>query len=128
MQTVLANFLTTFRTVESLRGGGAKFPNLYQGAFGPTVGNSLERKTPFFGTHDKQEEVYIVLAGSGVLTIEGEEFALDGETMARVAPGTKRKVVAGPDGIRMLVLGGVPGKAYEPPEWGELGTPDPMAG
>ena len=79
-------------------------------------------------THDGQEEVYIVLAGSGVITIEGEEFALDGETMARVGPGTKRKVVAGPDGVRMLVLGGVPGKAYEPPEWGELGAPDPIAG
>ena len=79
-------------------------------------------------THDGQEEVYIVLAGSGVITIEGEEFALDGETMARVGPGTKRKVVAGPDGVRMLVLGGVPGKAYEPPEWGELGAPDPMGG
>lgn len=79
-------------------------------------------------THDGQEEVYIVLAGSGVITIEGEEFALDGETMARVGPGTKRKLVAGPDGIRMLVLGGVPGKAYEPPEWGELGVADPMAG
>lgn len=79
-------------------------------------------------THDGQEEIYIVLAGSGVIMIEGEEFALDGETMARVGPGTKRKVVAGPDGIRMLVLGGVPGKAYEPPEWGELGTPDPMGG
>jgi mannose-6-phosphate isomerase-like protein (cupin superfamily) len=79
-------------------------------------------------THDGQEEIYIVLAGSGVITIEGEEFALDGETMARVGPGTKRKLVAGPDGIRMLVLGGVPGKAYEPPEWGELGAADPMAG
>ena len=70
----------------------------------------------------------VVLAGSGVLTIEGEDFALDSETMARVGPSTKRKVVAGPDGIRMLVLGGVPGEAYEPPEWGELGIPDPMAG
>ena len=79
-------------------------------------------------THDHQEEVYVVLAGSGVLTVEGEEFALDSETMARVGPGVKRKVVAGPGGIRMLVLGGVPGEAYQPPEWGELGAPDPMAG
>jgi hypothetical protein len=34
----------------SLRGGGAKFPNPYLGAFGPTVGNSLERKTLILGT------------------------------------------------------------------------------
>ena len=32
-------------------GDGAKYPNRYQGAFGPTVGNSLERKTPIIGTH-----------------------------------------------------------------------------
>ena len=79
-------------------------------------------------THDQQEEVYIVLAGSGVLTIEGEEFALDDETMARVGPGTKRKVVPGPDGVRLLVLGGVPGEAYQPPEWGELGAGQPEPG
>ena len=32
------------------RGVGAKFPNLCQGAFGPTFYDCLERKTLFFGT------------------------------------------------------------------------------
>ncbi|MSX02960.1 MAG: hypothetical protein F2813_07345 [Actinobacteria bacterium] len=79
-------------------------------------------------THDDQEEVYVVLDGSGVINIAGEDYPLDRETMARVGPTVKRKVTAGSDGIRLLVLGGVPGQAYEPPEWGELGAPDPVAG
>ena len=38
-----------------------------------------------------------------------------------------RKVWPGPDGIRLLVLGGVPGKVYEAPDVSKLGQPDPMA-
>jgi hypothetical protein len=38
---------------------------------------------------------------------------MDTETFVRVAPDPKRKVHAGPDGLRMLVIGGCPGKAYE---------------
>ncbi len=79
-------------------------------------------------THDGQEEIFIVLAGSGVISLDDEEVAIDPETMVRVGPGTKRKVAAGPDGVRLLVLGAVPGKAYEPPEWGELGAADPIDG
>jgi hypothetical protein len=45
----------------------------------------------------------------------------------RVASGTKRKVYPGDQGMRLLVIGGVPGKAYEAPEITMLGAPDPMA-
>ncbi|HEY6780111.1 MAG TPA: hypothetical protein VI111_04110 [Thermoleophilaceae bacterium] len=76
---------------------------------------------------DGQEEVYAVLRGSGELDIDGERFPLDGDTLANVAPGTKRKVYAGPEGLRVLVIGGVPGAAYEVREFTELGQPDPMA-
>lgn len=76
---------------------------------------------------DGQEEVYVPLRGSGEIDIEGERSQLDTETLVRVAPGTKRKVYAGPDGLRMLVVGGVPGKAYEAPEFSQLGAPDPIA-
>ena len=43
------------------------------------------------------------------------------------APASKRKVWPGDDGIRLLVLGGMPGGAYEAPDITELGEPDPMA-
>jgi mannose-6-phosphate isomerase-like protein (cupin superfamily) len=76
---------------------------------------------------DGQEEVYIALKGSGEFEIDGERHPIDPETMVRVSSGTSRKLWPGDDGIRVLVIGGVPGKAYEAPEVTELGSPDPLA-
>lgn len=78
-------------------------------------------------SEDGQEEVYVVLGGGGEIEIEGERFPLDADTMVRVASGTKRKLWPGPEGIRVLAIGGVPGGAYEPPEISQLGAPDPLA-
>lgn len=74
-----------------------------------------------------QEEVYLALRGSGELVVDGDSVALDGETMVRVGPAARRKVTAGDEGIRLLVLGGVPGGAYEAPEVSQLGAPDPFS-
>lgn len=76
---------------------------------------------------DGQEEVFLALRGNGEIEIDGERFPLDGDHVARVSSGTKRKVWPGPDGIRLLVLGGVPGASYEAPDITKLGEPDPMA-
>ena len=76
---------------------------------------------------DGQEEVYVVLRGTGEIEIEGERHPLDPETMVRVGPGVKRKIRAGPEGIRILALGGYPGKPYEPSQITQLGEPDPLA-
>ena len=78
-------------------------------------------------THDQQEEVYIAWSGSGVLTVDGEEITIDSETIVRVGPTATRKLRSGPDGLRLIALGGVPGKAYERPEVFAKGTPDPTA-
>jgi mannose-6-phosphate isomerase-like protein (cupin superfamily) len=78
-------------------------------------------------THDNQEEVFLVMRGGGEIEIEGERFPLDSNHIASVGPDTKRKVWPGPEGIRMVVLGGVPGRAYEPGDISKLGEPDPMA-
>ncbi len=75
---------------------------------------------------DGQEEVYVVLRGSGELEIEGERVALDAETLVRVAPGVNRKLWPGGDGIRILIVGGRPGAPYEAPDVTELGAPDPL--
>lgn len=64
-------------------------------------------------SEDGQEEIFAVLSGSGWMEVEGERVELDGETLVRVGPEPKRKVFAGPQGLRMLVVGGVPGRAYE---------------
>ncbi len=77
--------------------------------------------------NDGQEEVFIALRGSGEIEIAGERFSLDADHVARVASGTMRKVWPGPDGVRLLIVGGIPGKAYEAPDISKLGEPDPMA-
>jgi mannose-6-phosphate isomerase-like protein (cupin superfamily) len=76
---------------------------------------------------DGQEEVYVALRGSAEIEVEGERHPLDGDTMVRVGPGVKRKVWPGDEGIRLLIVGGSPGRAYEAPDITELGAPDPMA-
>jgi hypothetical protein len=75
---------------------------------------------------DGQEEVFMALRGGGEIEIGGERFPLDPEHMVRVAAGTKRKVWPGDEGIRMVIVGGVPGALYQPPEISKLGEPDPM--
>jgi mannose-6-phosphate isomerase-like protein (cupin superfamily) len=69
---------------------------------------------------DGQEEVYSVMRGSGELEIEGERIALTPEVLVRVGPDTKRKIYSGPEGLRLLALGGTPGVAYEASEFTEL--------
>lgn len=75
---------------------------------------------------DGQEEVYLVIRGGGEIEIEGERFPLDPDTMVRVSAGTKRKLYPGDEGFRVVVIGGVPGSAYEVREFTELGSPDPF--
>jgi len=77
--------------------------------------------------NDGQEEIYLAMRGGGEIDIEGERIALDPETMVRVSAGTKRKVFPGDEGLRVLVVGGVPGEAYSVKDFTELGAPDPFA-
>jgi mannose-6-phosphate isomerase-like protein (cupin superfamily) len=60
-----------------------------------------------------QEEVFTTLSGGGWMEIDGERVEMDPETIIRVGPNAKRKVFAGAQGIRMLVVGATPGTAYE---------------
>src|SRR5829696_1083262 len=76
---------------------------------------------------DGQEEVYVAMQGTGEIEIEGERHPLDPDTMVRVGPGTKRKLYPGDEGMRVLVIGGVPGEVYAVRDFTELGAPDPFA-
>jgi mannose-6-phosphate isomerase-like protein (cupin superfamily) len=60
-----------------------------------------------------QEEVYVALRGSGTVALDDEEYPLDPDNIVRIGPAVKRKVVAGPDGLRLLMIGAVPGEAYD---------------
>ena len=79
-------------------------------------------------THDGQEEVYVVLGGSADFDIEGERVHVEPETAVRVSPDTKRQIHPGPEGVRILAVGGVPGGAYTAPEFTDLGGPEPGPG
>ena len=61
-----------------------------------------------------QEEVYIALSGSAVVEVDGRGYPVDARHILRVGPTARRKILPGPDGIRLLALGGVPGRAYDP--------------
>ncbi len=76
-----------------------------------------------------QEEVLIVLRGSGELDIDGgaETVALEPEIIVRIGPGARRRIRPGADGMRLIAIGGTPGAAYEAPPFTELGAPDPLA-
>jgi hypothetical protein len=73
-------------------------------------------------SHDEgetgQQELYMGLRGSGAVVIEGgERLPLDPEHLVRVDAGTGRTLASGPEGLRVLCVGGVPGAAYEVPDW-----------
>jgi uncharacterized cupin superfamily protein len=73
------------------------------------------------GSHDEadsgQEELYVALGGSGAVVAGEERLPLDPEHLVRVDAGVPRVLTSGPEGLRVLCVGGVPGAAYVPPEW-----------
>lgn len=76
-------------------------------------------------TFDGQEEVYIPLKGSGWIDVGDHRVPIDSGMAVRVGPTASRTLISGPDGLRVLIAGGVPGKAYEPFEPLMVGEPEP---
>jgi uncharacterized cupin superfamily protein len=72
-------------------------------------------------SHDEsetgQQELYVALAGAGAVVIGDARVPLDAAHMVRVDAGVDRALSAGPDGLRVLCIGGVPGAPYVPPDW-----------
>ena len=72
-------------------------------------------------SHDEsdtgQQELYVALRGAGAVVAGDRRLALDGEHLVRVNAGVERVLTSGPDGLRVLCVGGVPGAPYVAPEW-----------
>jgi len=60
---------------------------------------------PFGHTHETQEEVYVVVRGSGRMKVDDEVVELVEWDAVRVPPGSWRGYEAGPEGLELLVVG-----------------------
>ncbi|HEX8103809.1 MAG TPA: cupin domain-containing protein [Solirubrobacteraceae bacterium] len=60
---------------------------------------------PYGHTHRTQEEIYVVVRGSGRMKLDDEVVELKAYDAVRVSPGTWRGYEAGPDGLEILVIG-----------------------
>ena len=72
------------------------------------------------GDHDEswsgQEELYIVLEGTGTFEVDGETVDAPAGTFVFVRPESRRKATG--DGT-VLAVGATPGEAYQALDWGE---------
>jgi len=72
-------------------------------------------------SHDEsetgQQELYVALDGAGAVVAGEHRLPLDPEHLVRVNAGVDRTLTSGPDGLRVLCVGAVPGAAYVAPEW-----------
>src|SRR5215210_6100860 len=101
------------------------FARLVRPALGITsFGANVMNLPPDYETkaHDEsesgQEELYVGLDGSGAVLVgdDRERIELDPERAVLVAPQTARVLASGPEGLRVLIIGGVPGQAYVGPD------------
>jgi len=60
---------------------------------------------PFGHTHETQEEIYVVVGGSGRMAVDDEVVEVKLWDAVRVPPGSWRGYEAGPDGLQLLVIG-----------------------
>lgn len=60
---------------------------------------------PYGHTHVTQEEVYVVVSGSGRMKLDDEVVELAEWDAVRVPPGTWRGFEAGSDGLELIVTG-----------------------
>jgi len=75
-------------------------------------------RQPFGHRHESQEEVYLVLGGSGRVKVEDEILELAQWDALRVPPRTTRQFESGGNGLELLVIGGTPpGDAETLPNW-----------
>jgi mannose-6-phosphate isomerase-like protein (cupin superfamily) len=63
------------------------------------------KRQAFSHTHDKAEEVYVVIAGSGRAKLDDDIVDLKPLDALRIAPAVKRSLEAGDDGLEYIAFG-----------------------
>ena len=82
------------RNAMGLEGGGFSYQKLAPNFRGP-----------FGHRHERQEEVYVVVSGSGRVKLEDEVRDLQQWDAVRVPGQTARGFEAGPDGLELIAIG-----------------------
>jgi mannose-6-phosphate isomerase-like protein (cupin superfamily) len=77
-------------------------------------------RMPFGHRHKQQEEVYVVVSGSGRIKLEDDVVELEPWSAVRIPKETMRAIEAGPDGVELIATGAPntgPGDAENAPGW-----------
>jgi mannose-6-phosphate isomerase-like protein (cupin superfamily) len=88
------------------------------------------KRQPWGHRHEAQEEIYVVIGGSGTAKLGDEEVELAKLDALRVSPELARNFEAGPDGLELIAFGAPrspednPGSDTEmlPGWWGDGGA------
>jgi mannose-6-phosphate isomerase-like protein (cupin superfamily) len=62
-------------------------------------------RLPFGHTHERQEEIYVLVGGSARLKLDDEIVELEPWDVVRIANDTTRNLEAGPDGAELILIG-----------------------
>ena len=121
-----------FDEMEAVMGGGflRARSSLGVSSFGMQVVSlpaNFEHYPEHDHTHDGQEEVYVVIGGGGQLVVDGEPIDLEPDMAVRVGAAAKRKLLPGGEGLKLITLGGMPGKPYTAPDFTNVGGREPGA-
>jgi uncharacterized cupin superfamily protein len=57
------------------------------------------------------EAVFVVMRGSATIRVGIQDLAIEPDMLARIGAGEARTIIAGPDGVTLLALGGSPENA-----------------
>jgi len=62
-------------------------------------------RQPFAHRHERAEEIYVVLSGSGRIKLDDEIVEISERDAIRIAPAVTRSLEAGADGLEVLAFG-----------------------
>jgi hypothetical protein len=94
-------------------------------SFGINAWTAREPGDRIINEHDEDdgdEELYLVQTGRARFELDGEAVDAPAGTLVFVPPGVRRTAYAEEPDTTLIVVGGTPGKAYEPTGW-ELWAP-----
>jgi hypothetical protein len=101
----------TWRPVRRHFGIGAFGVNAY------TAGEAGQRVVEEHREEDGHEELYVVVSGRAMFTLDGDEHDAPAGTLVHCRPGTLRGAVAAEPGTTVLGIGGKPGEVFRPSGW-----------